>query len=142
MQQIRFSGNYFTFMNSYQAIFSQLDLLGGVLSYQDVTLEFLDKLPKSLSPFTHRLKVEVENAEENEVAVWAQVYDSVLDYLIDCELYDATKRQIIQSNNTERPYSVGRVQTALNMRVERTNSRQNTKRKTNKGFKCYHCGES
>ena len=82
-------------MNSYQALFSQLDLGGGAFSYQDVTLEFLDKPPRSLSPFSHRLKVEVENAEENEVAVWAKVFDSVVYYLIYCELYNATKRQII-----------------------------------------------
>ena len=64
---LQFTKSYFTFMTKYQALVSQLIALGGIYSYKDVAMQFLDKLPRSLGTITYPLRehIEAETTCEN-----------------------------------------------------------------------------
>lgn len=86
-------------------------------------MQFLDKLPRTLATITHTLNKLVETETDDE-ALWVNVFDEVLDYLINCGLYDASRRQSNQPSS--RIFNV-------------TTQSQRINHKSN--VTCYGCGE-
>eukprot|EP00924_Labyrinthula_sp_SR-Ha-C_P010329 maker-scaffold_23-snap-gene-3.42-mRNA-1 protein AED:0.28 eAED:0.32 QI:0/0/0/1/0.33/0.5/4/0/1204 len=122
---VTFEKDYFRFMTRYQALVVQLDSMNGVISWQDLSLNFLERLPRSLSAITHPLKRTAESSPETRL-IWETTFDAVLDYLMDCDLYHPGGKN----------YSVER-ETAMNTRE--TTTKNNNKKKSS--VKCFGCGK-
>ena len=125
LAKLAFGGNYFYFLSNYESLVSQLGTLNGVLSYQDLTLQFLSKLPKTLSHLTHGLKQAAENAQQDNLVIWTNAHSAVLDYVMDCGWYDVGRRQVNSS---------GRALNATRSGKTKGNDRR-------KNVKCYKCGK-
>ena len=93
LNKIQFKGNYFVFMTQIQAGIAQLRSLNGIFSEKGITMEFLRKLPRSISSITHELKQWIEEQEEDDVIIWNHCHDKVLNYLLDLGLYDASIKE-------------------------------------------------
>jgi len=98
--RIRLEGDFFTFMNDYHACVTQLISMGEDSGFKIVCMQFLNKLPRMLGAVTHPLKnnIESEYTEDNS-ELWLTVYDTVLDYLVDCGLFSAAKKHFNKINN-------------------------------------------
>eukprot|EP00924_Labyrinthula_sp_SR-Ha-C_P007851 snap_masked-scaffold_28-processed-gene-4.22-mRNA-1 protein AED:1.00 eAED:1.00 QI:0/-1/0/0/-1/1/1/0/260 len=94
LAKLTFQHDYFIFMITYQPLVAQLRSFNGVFSDKALSMQFLEKLPRSLALITHGLKEHEENAEINEQDVWIHSYDGILNYLIDTGLFDASRKQL------------------------------------------------
>ena len=94
ISQIKYEGDYFLFLSTYQSYVTQLinvdDKKHGFLL---LTMQFLNKLPKSLSTLTHPLKQNLEIRKDDGEKVWMDTFDSIQDYLLDSGLLTVRKLQ-------------------------------------------------
>ena len=89
---LKFEGDYFTYLTKYQAMVAQLRTLDGINSNKDLAIQFLEKLPRTLSTVTHPLKTEVDAATVDNKRVWTKAFNDVVSYLIDAGHYNPSRK--------------------------------------------------
>ena len=76
LREMRFQGNYFSFLNDFETIVDELNGIDGVASWHEITNMFLKKLPRSLEDTIQPLfRYVVENEEDRE-EIWDNVFDN------------------------------------------------------------------
>ena len=91
LNELKFEGNYFNFMNQYEATINELEAVNGIASWQVISLSFLDKFPKELESLVQGARRAVLTGTDN-AELWTTCFDTILDYLSDTGKYDPTKR--------------------------------------------------
>jgi|GEM_PF-1828837 len=126
INNLEFAGNYFFFMTKYENYVTQLiQLPNGVRSYKELTSDFLDKFPKSMNSVIYPYKERVEDDEEEDNEdFWFDVFEKIMDYLIEGGYYDASKRQYDGNKKTS---------------IYKAKGYEKSKRKETR--KCYKCGK-
>eukprot|EP00924_Labyrinthula_sp_SR-Ha-C_P002217 augustus_masked-scaffold_19-processed-gene-4.37-mRNA-1 protein AED:0.39 eAED:0.40 QI:0/-1/0/1/-1/1/1/0/1346 len=127
LAQITFERDYFRFMTRFQALVAQLDSMNGVISWQDLSLNFLERLPKSLSMVTHSLKRVAESSPDAR-SIWETTFDAVLDYLMDSGLYHPGKNSQVSERE-------------MAMKTGETTSKKKRKKKKKSSARCFGCGK-
>ena len=96
VSRLKFEGDYFKFLTSYQSAVTQITMLdtGNRAGYALLSMQFLNKLPRMLGALTHPLKGQVESSTTDNIELWEDIYDKVLNYLIDCGLFMFKKKEV------------------------------------------------
>ena len=94
LQGLKFEG-YFGYLNEFKVLVQRLSSLGGVNSHKDVAYMFLDGIPKEHINLIYGCRNSIDQAEEDNQEVFDQVFNKVLEYLIEAGLYDVSKRQFM-----------------------------------------------
>ena len=129
LDQLQFHGNYYFFLSEFQSTVTQLESVNGVLSWKDVAITFLNKLPSSLGLLVHQSKVQVERAQNDDRQVWTDVFTSLMEYLINTNLYNPNRRQFKDKKEKME-----------NKRAMNANYRKkNNGKKDLSEVECYHC---
>ena len=94
LDSLKYEGNYFFFLSEFESTVTELKKLNGVLSWKDIALMFLNRLPAELSVLLNQSRTAVEATEDDLEESWTTAFTTILDYLIDAKLYNPSERQI------------------------------------------------
>ncbi len=110
----RFQGNWFTFLNGFQTRYQLLDNVDGVDSYKGIAFLLLNNLPREKFPMLlFTLTTEVEEAGEDVVEVYDNVYTKLLTFATRAGFYDKDQTERSQrrqnSSDSRRCYNCNKI---------------------------------